>query len=130
MQRSTQVKEKNSTEKQEATLNNGNKRHPGFPKGKSGNPNGKPKGTLNHKTIYARLLGLDAPKQLLDAIKDIDPNAKTLSDVLAISTFNRALKGNSTAMGIIHNYVSGRPVETLALEQSTPIVLKYVRSSK
>ena len=77
---------------------------------------GRPKGAVNWSTVYNKLLSLEAPEQLLAEIRKINPKAKKNYELLAVSTFNRALKGNPKAIDTIHHYAGGKPIEQVDLQ--------------
>lgn len=79
----------------------------------SHNPYGRPKGSVNWKTLYSQLLTLPAPDQLLAEIKKVFPDAKLIQDMVVINTFNRALKGNPKAMELLHYYAGDKPKDTV-----------------
>jgi len=77
---------------------------------------GRPKGAVNWSTVYNKLLSLEAPEQLLAEIRKINPKAKKNYELLAVSTFNRALKGNPKAIDTIHHYAGGKPIEQVDVQ--------------
>jgi hypothetical protein len=77
---------------------------------------GRPKGSVNWSTAYNKFLSLKAPEQLLAEVRKLNPKAKKNFELLVVSTFNRALKGNPKAMEIIHHYSGGKPKEVIEHE--------------
>lgn len=90
---------------------------------------GRPKGAVNWSTVYNKLLSLEAPEQLLAEIRKINPKAKKNYELLAVSTFNRALKGNPKAIDTIHHYAGGKPIEQVELSGQVEVDL-YQNLSK
>lgn len=80
---------------------------------------GRPEGSLGKKNIYQTLLDMAAPEELLKEIKKINPNAKSLRDIHAVSTFNRSLKGNAKAMELVNYYDIGKPEESVVANVTT-----------
>lgn len=64
-----------------------------FPEGVSGNPNGRPKGSLNSKTILEKLLAGE------ETIKDKDGNIMRVSreEYMHLQQIRKAIKGDTRA---------------------------------
>lgn len=90
---------------------------------------GRPKGSVNWSTAYNKFLSLKAPEQLLAEVRKLNPKAKKNFELLVVSTFNRALKGNPKAMEIIHHYSGGKPIEQVELSGQVEVDL-YQNLSK
>lgn len=86
---------------------------------------GRKKDSVNWSTVYNKLLSLEAPEQLLAEIRKINPKAKKNYELLAVSTFNRALKGNPKAIDTIHHYAGGKPIDKIEVsgDKDKPIVI-------
>jgi hypothetical protein len=65
-----------------------------FPKGKSGNPNGRPKGSLNRSTIYKRFLDItdDFTNPLTGEVEQI-----TVAEKMALMQILKGLEGDLNA---------------------------------
>jgi hypothetical protein len=74
---------------------------------------GRKKDSVNWSTAYNKFLSLKAPEQLLAEVRKLNPKAKKNFELLVVSTFNRALKGNPKAMEIIHHYSGGKPKDNI-----------------
>lgn len=90
---------------------------------------GRKKDSVNWSTVYNKLLSLSAPEQLLAEIRKINPKAKKNYELLAVSTFNRALKGNPKAIDTIHHYAGGKPIDKIELSGQVEVDL-YQNLSK
>lgn len=96
-----------------------------FPKGVSGNPNGRPKGSLNSKTILEKLLAGE------EVIKDKNGNVVyTMSreEYMHLQQIKQAMKGNTRAYKEILDRTEGAVKKEVELsgEVSTPQVTVYL----
>lgn len=83
-----------------------------FKPGQSGNPKGRPKGSLNWGTLFTRAL-----KYKVDAK---DPRTQEqrrmrLSEVTVLATIQAAAKGNVKAMGLICDRTEGKVTQPMEL---------------
>jgi len=85
----------------------------GFQKGQSGNPSGRPKGSLNFTSAIKRQLGKE-----IEFIEKSTGNKvkKKMIDILAEKLVEKARVGDMRAMEYVGNRVDGKPKETLDLE--------------
>lgn len=80
----------------------------GFMPGKSGNPNGRPKGVRNMNTIVTEAL------QKLGA-KDVEGNPVPIDDALVQKIITMALDGDRKMIEMIWNYRDGKPPQNIDL---------------
>lgn len=82
----------------------------GFKKGKSGNPNGRPKGRKNMSTVVREILEAGATKELQKYADKIDLPNKQIDNktVLVIDTFLKSLKGSESARKLLFEYFDGK----------------------
>jgi hypothetical protein len=78
-----------------------------WPKGKSGNPGGRPRKVITE--AYAALASRICP---------FDEQKRTWSDVLAEGQFKAALEGNTNAAREIADRLEGKALQSLNLEQA------------
>lgn len=80
--------------------------------GESGNPAGKPKGTLSFKTII---------KKWMEAKMDeVDPETgetvkMTLADIITLKQFQKAKKGDTRAYEVLKNHIEALPKQGIDL---------------
>ena len=72
-----------------------------FKPGQSGNPKGKPPGTLSMTRLMKELL--------IEAIQTKDGKSMQAAEALARSIYKRALTGNDKMSQLIWNYLDGMP---------------------
>ena len=77
-----------------------------FEQGKSGNPKGRPKGSLNRATVFKKLLALKAEKVLTDATEA--EKGLTLMEAAALGQLLSARKGNTNAWKEIQDSIHGK----------------------
>jgi hypothetical protein len=80
-----------------------------FKPGKSGNPNGRPKGTTSIKDIL-RKIGMEEVE-----LKDGTKTSK--QQAIALKVYDKALDGEKWAVEFITNYTDGRPIETIRTQE-------------
>jgi hypothetical protein len=85
----------------------GNKLGNRFPKGASGNPNGRPKLTLLSEAIRAQL-----------AVTAPDANEKTYAEVIAEKLCTEAASGNVNAAREIADRTEGKPKQSLDIDMA------------
>ena len=103
-------------------LNNGQ-----FAKGQSGNPNGRPKGSLSIPDMLRRIGEEDVPKELKERVKKLFNSAElgeiTMMEAIMRTTMMYAIQGKSWAVQFIADRMEGKPRQTIELEQHEPIQL-------
>lgn len=80
-----------------------------FEKGKSGNPNGRPKGVPNSKTRLLRILELSQKKR--NPVTGNDEEF-TIAEQMDLQLINKALKGDLKAYEILFDRLEGKPKQT------------------
>jgi len=88
----------------------------GFKKGQSGNPNGRPKGTLNASTVIKRWLEADEKKQ-----NPLTQKSESLTqlDIITLAQIVKARKGDTSAFNALLDRVYGKPKQTLDIDHTT-----------
>lgn len=107
-----------TTEKQPRKLRNGNLSAPGFKKGQSGNPNGRPKGVKNFKTAIEELFSLPIDTLEEDIrlrIIGLNPKIKNLEEALNARMLLDALNGDSYSKKEILERLHGKTKEQVEL---------------
>lgn len=92
------------------------KRIPGgtpFKKGQSGNPNGRPKGTLNFNNRIE--------KMLQEAVKDKSGKEKEMADVIVQSLIKQAAMGNMKAIEYLIDKIDGKATQRHEVESTQNI---------
>ncbi len=83
-----------------------------FEKGVSGNPKGKPKGSLNSKTIITKLLEIDVDaKSLTDEAVKV-----TAHEAIWLKTLKQAMEGDEKARRDIYDRLEGKPLQKVETE--------------
>ena len=87
-----------------------------FKKGQSGNPKGKPKGTLSLKTL------------LIDYLRSTDKGQKEANKDRLIKRIGKLsiVNGNEQMIKLIWNYIEGMPKETAEVNINLPIPISDV----
>jgi hypothetical protein len=75
-------------------------RHTRFPKGQSGNPKGRPKGSLNVATILPRML-----RETVTYKEGGKKRRKTKYDVMWLQQVNKAVAGNNQSFKLVNERV-------------------------
>ena len=89
--------------------------HPNWKPGESGNPKGRPKGSISITTVMKRLLQ--------KIVKTQDGTNKQRVETLAGNILAMALnEGNEAMIKLIWNYVDGLPTQTVIGEGLQPII--------
>lgn len=84
-----------------------------FKKGQSGNPAGKPKGTLNRKTILKHLLSMDSD------IEGPDGRKLTKYEAIFSKAIERAIEeGDNKALQLISDYKDGKATDNKKVDLS------------
>ncbi len=91
-------------------------------KGKSGNPNGRPKGSKNRATIVRKWLdafvkGLDLQGNEVDM---------TAEDKITLEQIKKAFTGDTTAYNALMNSGYGQPKQEITNEQKTELIIQPV----
>jgi hypothetical protein len=76
-----------------------------FKKGQSGNPNGRPKGSLNTKTILERFLSIE--KNMINPLTMQKENL-SIAELMALRQINNALNGELPAYKEIIDRMEGK----------------------
>ena len=99
----------------------------GFVKGQSGNPNGRPKGSLSIPDMLRRIGEEEVPEALQNKVQQLFGRAElgeiTMMDAIMRATMMYAIQGKSWAVQFIADRMEGRPRQTIELEQHEPIQL-------
>jgi hypothetical protein len=79
-------------------------------KGQTNNPNGRPKGTKNIKTLLKKYLNMD-----IKEINDLTGKEEQLTpqDKIVIKAIKQAMLGNDNARKFVRDTMYGRPKETV-----------------
>ena len=85
-----------------------------FVKGRSGNPNGRPKKGRTLTEEFERLLG--------ETAQDGPPNRRRFAEAV----FTLAIGGNAAAASLILSYVDGKPAQQLDLTSNGETFKAYV----
>ena len=85
-----------------------------FEPGKSGNPNGREKGSKNLKTILKKYLDLKSDK------KDDDGNELSYYEAMALEQIKLASKGDLSAFKEIADRVEGKPAQSIDITERKP----------
>jgi len=93
-----------------------------FEKGKSGNPNGRPKGVPNSKTRLLRLLELVQTKT--NPITG-EKEEFTIAEQLDMVLINKALKGDLNAYKELFDRLEGRAKQTSEIELSGGLQINW-----
>lgn len=83
-----------------------------FSKGETGNPNGRPKGSISLAELVKKELEL-VPKG----------EKKSFAELLIAKVMDMALKGNFQAIKLIWSYVDGLPRQTIETNEETPLLI-------
>jgi hypothetical protein len=93
-----------------------------FPKGVSGNPAGKPKGTEHSKTRLKRILDLVQKKRNPITGEEEEFTVLELMDMQIIA---KALKGNQRAYQEVIDRLEGKPKQTSEVEVSGGMTINW-----
>jgi len=104
-----------------------------FEKGKSGNPAGRPKGSLNRSTIARKWLEVQE-----DAKNPITGSNEKMSqeDIMTLALIKKARKGDTTAYAKLMDSAYGAPMQQTDVTskgneiKGTPSVIKFVKKRK
>lgn len=91
---------------------------PRYKKGESGNPKGKPKGTLSAKTIIRKWLACEEKiKNPLTKQTEI----ATVLDSLTLAQIVKAKKGDVSSFNALLDRTEGKPTQPIANDPENPI---------
>ncbi len=99
--------------------------------GESGNPAGKPKGTLSFKTIIKRWMEAK--------MDEVDPETgetvkMTLADIITLKQFQKAKKGDTRAYEVLKNHIEALPKQGIDLTSAGEKIgekeIRFVRYKK
>jgi hypothetical protein len=96
-----------------------------FPKGKSGNPSGHPKGVKNRSTILRKWIEVNA--KVTNPITKQE-EAGTVEDLIAIALLTKAIKGDVQAIKEINDTLYGKLLESSKIDAS--INVEYSKLSR
>jgi len=85
--------------------------------GQSGNPSGKPKGTLNRATILKRYLAAPLKEVPTDIPVELEGRI-TVEEAIALALIKKALSGDIAAIKEVQDTVHGKIVETSEVSHS------------
>ena len=88
-----------------------------FEEGKSGNPNGRPKGQRNYATIYRAAL--------LNIAKANDKTPEEIEEMLEVTGLKKALKGDFAFWKDVRDRIHGKPVQPVSGENGEPIAIVF-----
>lgn len=91
-----------------------------FPKGTSGNPNGRPKGSRNRSTLIKEWLEIEFKQKnpITGKVEILE-----IQDHLVIAQIMKAIKGDTVAFNTLMDGAYGKQKESLKLEQNTDYFL-------
>ena len=84
--------------------------------GQSGNPNGRPPGVR-----YLSELARDILKQT----KKGDTSGMTIDELIVLALAKEALKGNTKAIEMIHDWTEGKVLDVHKIEGDIPVSIVY-----
>lgn len=85
--------------------------------GQSGNPTGKPKGTLNRSTVLKRYLGAKMKSNPEDIPVELEGKI-TVEDAIALALIKKALSGDVAAIREVQDTVHGKITDTSEVQHS------------
>lgn len=94
-----------------------------FEKGKSGNPNGRPKGVPNSKTRLLRLLEIE--QQVKNPITG-ELETFTIAERMDMAVLHKALKGDIKAYQELLDRLEGKAKQTNEIELSGSMQINWV----
>lgn len=96
-----------------------------FPKGKSGNPAGKPKGTLSAKTIIRKWL--ESQEKIIHPITKQEIKV-TVLDSITLAQIAKARKGDVNAFNALLDRLEGKPKQETTVKvndlSKLPIIIE------
>jgi len=100
-----------------------------FKKGQSGNPNGRPKGSLNRSTIVKRWL--ETFEQAKNPITG-DTESMSQEDIITLALIKKARKGDTAAYKALMDSGYGAPKQEIRHENEQPneLTVNIVRNKK
>lgn len=96
----------------------------GFKPGQSGNPKGKPKGTISAKTIIRKWL--ESEDKMIDPITKKEQKV-TVMDVITLALITKARKGDAIAFNALLDRMDGKPKQEVGFtdNQGNDVLLGY-----
>jgi hypothetical protein len=79
-----------------------------FKPGQSGNPKGKPKGTISITTVLRKLI--EKRMQINDPISKLPKNLK-IKEIMALALIKKAVAGDVHALEVAMERLEGKPVQ-------------------
>lgn len=94
-----------------------------FPKGKSGNPQGKPKGTLSAKVIIRKWLA--SQEKIKNPLTQKD-EIVTVLDSMTLAQIAKARKGDTAAFNALLDRTEGKPNQSVELSGNVEAPLNFI----
>jgi len=98
-----------------------------FKKGTSGNPNGRPKGSMSIPDMLKRIGEEEVPNELQDRVQRLFGEAEigkiSMLEAVMRTTMMYAIQGKSWAVQFLADRLEGRPRQTIELESHEPVQL-------
>ena len=98
-----------------------------FKKGMSGNPSGRPKGSMSIPDMLKRIGEEEVPNELQDRVQRLFGEAEigkiSMLEAVMRTTMMYAIQGKSWAVQFLADRLEGRPRQTIELESHEPVHL-------
>ena len=98
-----------------------------FKKGMSGNPSGRPKGSMSIPDMLKRIGEEEVPNELQDRVQRLFGEAEigkiSMLEAVMRTTMMYAIQGKSWAVQFLADRLEGRPRQTIELESHEPVCL-------
>lgn len=98
-----------------------------FKKGMSGNPSGRPKGSMSIPDMLKRIGEEEVPNELQDRVQRLFGEAEigkiSMLEAVMRTTMMYAIQGKSWAVQFLADRLEGRPRQTIELESHEPVQL-------
>ena len=98
-----------------------------FKKGISGNPSGRPKGSMSIPDMLKRIGEEEVPNELQDRVQRLFGEAEigkiSMLEAVMRTTMMYAIQGKSWAVQFLADRLEGRPRQTIELESHEPVQL-------
>ena len=103
-----------------------------FEKGKSGNPNGRPKGAISLKTRMAKIMESTASAELIAQFKSLNlpkTSRQNIDAIIGVLVIN-ALQGDTAATKLLLEYYAGKPEQPISGVEDKPLEIVFRRIDK